>query len=248
MNHPGDGGIHERVNTTSSFIARLLVIAFVHGTLSFLNGATAAETPEQQLQTLLAQKREHASEPAFLIRLADLYLDVGDDGPQEILKRRAAYEEGAALAKQAIELHEPNADAHYLYAANLGSAAQLKGMMASAFTVQELQRHVKRALELNPQHPAALHMMGRMLDELPWLLGGDAKAALVYLRRAVEEDPGYMHARVDLAKAYIKRKDVESARKELAVILQQPPTADASPGERRHRGEAQRLQDSLSVQ
>jgi tetratricopeptide (TPR) repeat protein len=236
------------VNLTAFIIVRGLVIASLYGTFSLVTGAAAAEPPEQQLQTLLAQRHEHASDPAFLIRLADLCLDVGDDGPQETTKRRAAYEEGAALAKQALELQERNADAHYLYAANLGSAAQLKGMMASAFTVQELLRHGKRALELNPHHRAALHMMGRMLDELPWVLGGDATAALGYLRRAVAEDPAYLHARVDLAKAYLKRKDVESARKELAVIMQQPLTSDASPGERRHRAEAQRLQDSLSAQ
>jgi tetratricopeptide (TPR) repeat protein len=233
------------MKSSTFFIPRLLVIACQ---LSLLNVATAAETAEQQLQALLVQKGERATDPAFLVRLADLYLDVGDDGPQDISKRRAAYEEGAAHAKEAIELQESNADAHYLYAANVGSAAQLKGLMASAFTVQELQRHVKRALELNPHHSAALHMMGRMLDDLPWLLGGNAKSALVYLRRAVEEDPSYLHARVDLAKAYLKRKDVESARKELAVIMQQPLTADATPGERRHRAEAQRLQDSLSAQ
>jgi tetratricopeptide (TPR) repeat protein len=233
------------VNITASSIVRILMIAFLPGTLSVLSGAAAKETPEQQLQALLSQKAEHASDPAFLVRLADLYLDVGDNGPQDLSKRRAAYEEGARLAKQAIELHEPNAHAHYLYAANRGSAAQLKGLMASAFTVRELQRHVKRALELNPRHPAALHMMGRMLEELPWVLGGDASAALTYLRRAVEEDPAYLHARVDLAKAYLKRNDFDSARKELAVLLQRPLTPDASAAERRHRAEAQRLQDSL---
>lgn len=230
-----------------SSLARVLMIACFPGALISLGGATAADNLDQQLQTLLAQKAEHASDPAFLIRLADAYLDLGDDGPQESAQRRAAYEEGARLAKQAIDLHEANAQAHYLYAANLGSAAQLKGMMASAFTVKELQRHVKRALELNPRHPPALHMMGRMLDELPWVLGGDATAALSYLRRAVDEDPAYLHARVDLAKAYLKRKDVESARKELVLVLQRPLSPNASAGERRHRIEAQRLQDSLNA-
>lgn len=208
--------------------------------------AVAAEMVEQQLQTLLAQKSAHASDPAFLLRLADLYLDLGDYGVQENAARQAAYEAGAGLAKQAMELSERNSQAHYLYAANLGSAARIKGLMASAFTVKEIQRHVTRALELNPRHPAALHMMGRMLDELPWVLGGDATAALDYLRRAVEADPAYLHARVDLAKAYLKRSEGLLARKELTFVLQQPVRPDASPGERRHRAEAQRLHDSLN--
>ncbi|MBI3356914.1 MAG: hypothetical protein HY038_09125, partial [Nitrospirae bacterium] len=100
----------------------------------------------------------------------------------ETSKRRDVYEEGAKCARRAIELREQNADAHYLYAANLGSAAQLKGMMASALTIQDLKRHVTRALGLNPNHAPALHMMGMMLEELPWFLGGDAESALSYLQ------------------------------------------------------------------
>lgn len=232
------------MNIMASLTVLVLMLGCFHSL--GLSGAAAGETPEQQLHTLLPQKSAHASDPAFLVRLADLYLDVGDNGSQESKARQAAYEAGAGLAKQAIELHEPNAQAHYLYAANLGSAAQLKGLMASAFTVKEIQRHVKRALELNPRHPAALHMMGRMLDELPWVLGGDAAAALDYLQRAVEADPAYLHARVDLAKAYLKRDEVLLARKELTFVLQQPLGPDPSPGARRHRAEAQRLHDALS--
>jgi tetratricopeptide (TPR) repeat protein len=200
---------------------------------------------EQQLHALLVQRAQRASDPDFLVRLADLYLDLGDDGYTEESKRLAAYEEGAKVARQAIDLQEHNARAHYLYAANRGSAAQLKGMMASAITVQELKRHVNRALELEPDLAPALHMKGMMLEELPWLLGGNADEALSFLRRALVAAPNYTHARLDLAKAYIKRKNPDLARKELSTILQQPLSPDASAGERRHRDEALRLQNSL---
>jgi TPR repeat protein len=77
--------------------------------------------------------------------------------------------------------------------------------MASALTVSELKAHVRRALEMKQDHAPALHMMGMMLEELPWFLGSDREGALNYLKRAVAVDPGYTHARLDLAKAYIKR-------------------------------------------
>jgi tetratricopeptide (TPR) repeat protein len=208
-------------------------------------GAIESDNVQAQLQHLLAQKSERSSDPAFLVRLSDVYLDVGDDVSLDIPKRTAAYEEGAKIADQAIQLQEQNADAHYLYAANLGSAAQLKGMMASTLTIQDLKRHVKWALELNPNHPAALHMMGMMLEELPWILGGDADGALAHLRRAVAADPSYAHARLDLAKAYLKRNDTVSARRELSIILRQSLATPASETDRRRRQEAANLLDSL---
>ncbi len=198
-----------------------------------------------QLQLLLNQKNEHPSDPEFLVRLADLYLDFGDEDSLPTSKRRDAYEEGAKFARRAMELRERDADAHYLYAANLGSATQLTGMMASVLTIQDLKRHVTRALELNPRHAPALHMMGMMLEELPWFLGGDADGALTYLRRAVASDTKYCHARLDLAKAYIKRKNPNSARRELEAILRQPLPSDASASDRRHKEEALQLRDSL---
>jgi thioredoxin-like negative regulator of GroEL len=142
-------------------------------------------------------------------------------------------------------LEERNAEAHYLYAANLGSAAQLKGVMASAWTVNQVTTHTRRALELNPNHPGALHMMGMLLDELPWIFGGDKTKALGYLKQAVMADPGYVHARLDLAKAYMKRNDADGARRELDAILVQPPAADESESDHRRRLEAFTLLDAL---
>jgi tetratricopeptide (TPR) repeat protein len=203
---------------------------------------------EHELQMLLANRSQVSSDPKMLVRLADLYLDIGDELYSEETKRRAAYEEGARIARRAIELDESNAEAHYLYAANLGSAAQLKGVMASAFTIQDLKRHVRRALELNPNHAPALHMMGMMFEELPWVLGGDAEAALRYLNKAVTTDPYYIHARLDLGKAYIKRQQIDAARHELNTIVSQAPPRDQSPSEQRYRQEAHQLLASLAPQ
>lgn len=231
-------------------VTRLVLLFCLYGAgVPVVEYAVAEPTTEgglqHQLQVLLSQKNDRASDPEFLVRLADLYLDLGDDDSLPTSKRRDAYEEGAKFARRAIELREQNADAHYLYAANLGSAAQLNGTVASALTIQDLKHHVTRALELNPHHAPALHMMGMMLEELPWFLGGDAHSALTYLRRAVISDPKDCHARLDLAKAYIKRKDQNSALRELETILQQPHQPDASINDKRHREETLQLRASL---
>jgi len=231
-------------------VAIILICSLIIVASNVLSGAIADEaesTLEQQLDALLAQKTQRASDPDFLVRLADVYLDLGDDVYIDESMRRAAYEEGARIARRAIDLQEHNAHAHYLYAANLGSAAQLKGVMASALIITELKEHARRALELKANHAPALHMMGMMLEELPWFLGGDREGALNYLKRAVAADPGYAHARLDLAKAYIKRRDPHAARRELGIILQQTLAMHSSDSDRRHREEASRLLDSLGM-
>ena len=199
---------------------------------------------EQTIQTVLAENAHQSSDPVILVRLADLYLDLGDE-QTDATERRTAYEKGAGFARQALAIQERNAQAHYLYAANLGSAAQLKGVMASALTIAELKIHVRRALELQPDYPQALHMMGMMLEELPWFLGGDAAAALTYLQRAIVTDPSYVHARLDLARAYIKRQTLDAARRELGSILDRPSSSVSSDSDRRYREEAATLLSSL---
>ncbi|MBY0247367.1 MAG: tetratricopeptide repeat protein [Nitrospiraceae bacterium] len=232
---------------TVHVIVAVVLVAMGHAVSADPTGdVPAGPSLHAQLKQMLAQKAEHASDPDFLVRLADVYLDLGDSLVGDQSKRRAAYEDGAKAAREAIEVQERNAEAHYLYAANLGSSAQLTGLMASALTVQELKRHVDRALALHPNHAAALHMKGMILEELPWVLGGDAEGALTHLRRAVAANPSYVHARLDLAKAYMKRKDSAAARKELDAILSRPLSATASAGNRRYWEEAQRLRNALT--
>jgi tetratricopeptide (TPR) repeat protein len=234
---------------TIAVVQSAFVVALI-GTGSSINaGAPGDQLSEvsltDQLKALLAQKPDHLSDPQFLIRLADVCLDLGDEITGDMAKQKAAFEEGAKAARQAIDLQDQNAHAHYLYAANLGSAAQLTGLMASALTVQDLKQHIDRALSLNPRHAPAMHMKGMMLEELPWFLGGDAEGALVYLQRSVAGDPNDMHARLDLAKAYLKRKDTTAARKELEAVLRQSNRSDLTGSGRRHREEAQQLLSSL---
>lgn len=238
-------GVGRFMTTRSALIALPATIITV---LTCMAAAPVCEiSAQQRLDVLLGKANLRTAEPAIFIQIADLYLDLGDEVYSHVDQRRSAYERGAQAAQKALDLQERNAEAHYLYAANLGNAAQLKGVMASAFMIGDLKRHVKRALELSPHHPAALHMMGMMLEELPWVLGGDADEALSYLRRAVAADPGYEHARLDLAKAYVKRKDVASAAHEVKILLEQPLKPDACTAEQHHRQEARELQARLST-
>ena len=226
-------------------LAAMLIPLSIMAATSIAAGPASKTVLQQRLQVLLAERDLHATDAAFFVQIADLYLDVGDELYPDVDQRRSAYEGGVSAAQKALDLEEHNAEAHYLYAANLGSAAQLKGIMASAWTVNQVTTHTRRALELNPDHAGALHMMGMLLHELPWIVGGDKAKALNYLKQAVIADPGYVHARLDLAKAYIKRNDADGARRELNAIVNQPEAADESESRRRYRLEAFKLLGSL---
>lgn len=204
-------------------------------------GADYPQSLERKLARLLATGAQDSADPRLLCTLADLYLDLGDDAYTDPARRIAAYEEGARLAKRALERDETNGIGHYLYAANAGSAAELKGVMASALVVRDLKAHVTRALELSPDYPPALHMLGRMLEELPWFLGGDEAAGLEHLKRAVALDPGYAHARLDLAKSYLRHEQVAEARHELRAIVQLDGARASYAWKTRYRPEAERL-------
>lgn len=168
----------------------------------------------EEIRSLIAAGAHESTDPVFLIQLAPLYLDAGDDLYTDPRKRRTAYETGAMFAKKAVDLQEDNALPHALYAATLGRAAKLGGMMSSAMKVRTIHHHVEWALELDPDHPPSLPMMGMILEELPGLLGGDEEEALRYLRRVVEIDPTYTHARLHVAKVYLKRKNTTAARQQ----------------------------------
>ena len=200
---------------------------------------------ENDLKQLLEAKAQDSSDPKLLMQLAGLYLEIGEELYTEKPRKLAAFEKGARLAKRAIELDDKNAEPHYLYAANLGSAADTKGVAASLMALDDIKAHTKRALELQKDHVAALHMAGMMLEELPQFLGGNQAVALDYLKKAVSLDPSYSHARLDLAKMYVKRRDQESAKRELQAIIAMDHPSDTYAWARRFRPEAEKLLATL---
>ena len=196
---------------------------------------------ERDLDALLAVQSQQSSDPGFLLKLANTYFDMGSDLLTDDEKRIMAYEEAARLAQRALELKEADAGAHFLYAAALGKAADLKGVTASLLSLEEMRVHLTRALELQPNHVPSIHMAGMMLEELPRFMGGNPEAALEYLERAVSLDPTYTHARLNLAKMYLKRKKPALAKRELRAVVNMDRPRDPYGWAKEYRPEAERL-------
>jgi len=174
---------------------------------------------ENDLTSLLRRLHESGPSPTLLVLVSSTYFDLADDLLTDEAKRRAAYEAGAKAARQAFELDESNADAHFFHAANLGSAERLRGIANAAMVLKDIKHCAMRAIELNPKHAQALQMMGGLLMELPWFLGGDETKAQAYLERAIAADGNFTNARVLVAKLYKKQGRIDDAKQQLEAVI-----------------------------
>ena len=76
------------------------------------------------------------------------------------------------------------------------------------------------AIEYSPEdYKQALQMMGGLLMELPWFLGGDEKSAQEYLERAIAADGNFTNARILLAKLYKNQDRIEDAKQQLEAVI-----------------------------
>lgn len=196
------------------------------------------EKLERGIKILSEEKVEESGNANAMLKLAAMYLDLGYGVYGDPSRKIVAFKEGARLAKKALLIRETSAEAHFLYAANLGSAAEIEGLASSILTLQELKRHVVRALELDETHAPAHHMLGRMFEELPWFLGGDQTAAGHHLEQAVKLNPLYAPARLDWARWLLKQGQKDEARRELKVVITQPPLEKKWIWEQKYRPEA----------
>jgi len=202
---------------------------------------------ESELQHLLSVAQRDRPDPGLLLQLSETYMELADDLYTNDEKRLSAYEQGATAASKAMELQDSNAQAHFLYAANLGSAARIRGLTTAAMKVKELQRHVERAIELDSNHAQALQLMGGLFMELPWFLGGDKKLAQEYFERAVAADGNFTNARLLLAKSYMRQARNEEARKQLERVIHAEHPHYPYTWARRFKPEAERLLKELPM-
>ncbi len=161
-------------------------------------------------------------DPRPPLRLARTYSAIGDcleRGPD-----LPWYQWGEQAAERALALDEHSAEAHYYYAATRGNSLdQLPFWKVSPSMISDIEHHLQRAIDLDPKHAGALHMMGMFLDSVPGplrlLLSGKKDQAEGYLLRAVAAAPRWSLLRWDLAEFYRKAGKKEQATQQLRALL-----------------------------
>jgi tetratricopeptide (TPR) repeat protein len=190
--------------------------------------AAAAPNPEakRQAQTLATQALE--------------CLRRGEDTVDE-QRKMADYQQGLALATQAVALDEENSDAHFAVFGNKGRILLLEGVGANPISLLQVNGDLERALELNPNHADALTAKGGLYRQLPRLLGGSLAVAENCLTKAIRIDPEAVSARIELAATYR-----EMGHPERGVPLLQTAAAIAErQGKQRQLREARDLMREL---
>lgn len=155
--------------------------------------------------------------------------------------KRAAYDEGLALARQAARLDEGNADAHFAIFGNEGRLMLLDGVTPNPISLLRVNRELERALELNPNHADALAARGGLYRQLPWALGGSLSRAEECLTRAIAADPDAVGARIELAATY---RDMGEPDRALPLLDRAMVIAERD-GKLRLLGEARTLHAQL---
>jgi tetratricopeptide (TPR) repeat protein len=207
--------------------------------------AAWAETPVEAARALVARYHE---DPARLDRArvlletalaADRQVDtmvmlsyvqflVGDVRAVSADDKLAAYDRGREIGRRAVELAPRSHDAHLWYAINTARWGETKGVLRSLFLLPTIREELTTLLELDPRSVRAHVLTGNVLLEVPEFVGGDRAKAEEHFKTALELDPRFTNARVDLARVYIADARYADARRELArVVNEAKPTVVA---------------------
>ena len=155
-----------------------------------------------------------------------------------------AFDLAVRVSSELIRLAPEDAHAHYLYAVSIGQRLELSGTREKVRLGQQCREQAELALTLDPDHPGALHVLGRLhagtmrLSRITrfvakHLLGAKAlegaswEMAEHYFTRAAELEPSNPRHWVELAQLYVDTGRPERAKDALQRALAGSATCES---------------------
>ncbi len=170
-------------------------------------------------------------------RGALLLLDLGDQIPETGKSRRrdSLYSLAERYARRAVVSDTSGADGHFALAAAVGSAALTLGQEERIRRAGIVRNEALKAIELNPRHDGAYHIMGRWNAEIMRLSGigrffaknflgarvfkqASWNGAITSMEKAAALDPGRIYHHLELAEVYMDRKRGADAEAQLRAV------------------------------
>jgi tetratricopeptide (TPR) repeat protein len=230
--------------------------------LAVAAATAAAETPIEAARALVARYHE---DPAALDRARDgletalardrrvetmimlsyvhfLWGDVRAATPEQKLD---AYARGREIGQRAVELAPRDPNAHLWYAINTGRWGLTKGVMRSLFLLPTIREEIDTILSLDPRNVRGHALAGNTFLEVPALFGGDRAKSEQHFRKALEIDPRFTVARVDLARVLIAGGKYADARRELERVVNETAPAIVADWTVKDRPRARALLESI---
>jgi tetratricopeptide (TPR) repeat protein len=197
--------------------------------------------PRETADKFEAVLREDSLNAEANWRAAIALVDIGKQTPdnEKNRARDSLYRVAEGYARRAVRQAPQDASPHFALALALGKASMTMSARQRVKYAGEIKTEVERALEIDPNHDGAWHLMGRWHAEIErlsnieeffakTLLGGKVfneaswDEALRSMRKAVELRPDFIFHRLDLAEMLFEIKRGEEARPHLERVKELP--------------------------
>ena len=168
-------------------------------------------------------------------------IDIGKATPDRVKSpaRDSLYALAEVYAHRAVTANPGDAEGHVALANAIGRAALTRSQKERVRDAGEIRREALRAIELDPRHDGAWHVLGRWNAEIMRLSGltrflaksflgagvfreASWQAAIDDLERAVNLNPSRIYHHLDLAEVYIDQERYGAARVQLQAIAGLP--------------------------
>ncbi|MBK6486271.1 MAG: hypothetical protein IPF98_05270 [Gemmatimonadetes bacterium] len=197
--------------------------------------AHAAFNPAAALVHYEAAIAADSTNGAALGKASRSAVDAGEQA-SDAEQRTRLFRTGEQYARRAVAASPNDPEAHFHLARALGRTALSLGVRDRVRYATDSRAEALRALELDPDHPGALHVLGVWNAEIMRLnrlerffarnvLGGKTfgtaswKDAVAYMERAVAVDPDRLTHHLDLARIYADVGDTAKARTQFELVV-----------------------------
>jgi tetratricopeptide (TPR) repeat protein len=183
-------------------------------------------------------------------------IDLGKATPDEVKSpaRDSLYALAEVYARRAATANPSDAEGHFALANAIGRASLTKSKKERVQRAAEIRNEALRAIQLNPRHDGAYHVLGRWNAEIMRLsgptrffaknfLGGDVfnqaswEGAVSNMEKAVELNPRRIYHRLDLAEVYVDRGRYSDARTQLQRVEALPVSDPLDPAYKQQAAE-----------
>lgn len=178
------------------------------------------------------ESRKEDPEAAWRLAMATYF--VGARAAQDDKEKLKVFAEGRDVASQCAKNFPERADCHFWTAINMALYGQTQGIMKMAMTLNDIRKHLKRSIEIDPTYMwgGAYRLEGDIERILPGIFGGSNDRARKNFELAIQNGPDEPLNYLFLARLLVdqfkeKEKALEIARTGLKLSHPTPDRVEA---------------------